>query len=340
MKSLFPDSLPDRLRKHLEKANRIAILSHINPDGDSIGASLALYLALDSHGFPAEVVVPNGIPAFLSWLPGCEKAIVAEKNPEKAVETVRNAEVLFFIDFSELNRLEMLEDAARQNTGAYRVLIDHHPGPTINAALVISDTTVSSTAELMFTFISMLFPDESLAENIAAALYTGVMTDTGGFSHNIRRPETFRITAELLKTGIDQDEIHSKVYDNFTVTRMKLLGYALHQKMKILPEYHTGYIVLTHDELTSFHFQPGDTEGFVNLPLSVQGIRFSALFLEKEDHIKISFRSKGSFAVNEFSKRYFHGGGHVNAAGGESRDSLGQTLKDFENKIRDHADEI
>jgi bifunctional oligoribonuclease and PAP phosphatase NrnA len=328
------------LQQQLQSAGSIVITSHINPDGDSIGSALALKITFEKHNYPAVVLVPNAVPSFLQWLPGIGDTVIAEDDPEKAAALVQGADILFFIDFNEIHRLGVCADSAEENKNAFRVRIDHHPDPSIHVDMDFADPSVSSTAELLYSFLYEMFPDDQIDHDIASALYTGIMTDTGGFSHNIRDAQTFRIAGELLNCGISHDEIHNLVYDYFSENRLRLQGFALSQKMRIMEDCHTGYIVLTKDELAAYHHQAGDTEGFVNIPLSIKGIRCSALFIEKDDHIKLSFRSKGMFAVNLFSKKYFNGGGHLNAAGGESRLTLGDAVALFEQKIREHANEI
>ncbi len=324
----------------LEQHNRFVLLSHINPDGDSIGSSLALYQYLISLGKEVTVITPNDLPAFLKWLPGAESILVGKYKPDEAVARIAAAEVFFFLDFNEPGRLNKLEAAVHDNGQAFRVLIDHHPSPAIPVNLQISDTSVSSTAELLFTVLKALDPDSILRPPVAVNLYAGIMTDTGCFRYNASRPATWKAVADLMQAGIDIQDIYSRIYDNYSEHRMRLMGYALDKKMVILAGKHTGYIWLTKEELDRYGYVIGDTEGFVNLPLSVEGIRFSALFLELGDKIKISFRSKGSFAVNKFSSAYFNGGGHLNAAGGECTMTMEETLKKFESLLEDYADEI
>lgn len=337
----IPDSRRIRnLQQHLADTSGAAILSHINPDGDSIGSSLALHLALKRNGLDSSVIVPNDVPGFLSWLPGAGDMIIANRETELALARIRNAGTIFIIDFNDTGRLDLLEDETLKNKRALKVLIDHHPNPVVPAEVIYSDVTASSTAELIYFFLKELFPEMKMTREIAENLYTGIMTDTGGFSHNLRSYETLEVAADLIRLGANHDRIHHEVYSTFTESRMRLMGFALHERMKILEDLHTGYIWLTRDDLKAFRHVPGDTEGFVNLPLSIRDVRCSALFIEKRDHIKISFRSRGDFAVNEFSARYFNGGGHRNAAGGNSNASLAETLKMFEQRIREHATEI
>lgn len=329
------------LKEKLPQANKIILFSHVNPDGDSVGSCLGLYNYFHEQGKLAFVIIPNDIPDFLRGLPGAEEIIIGTKDLEKVRELIVSADLIFYLDFNEINRLDQLAAFPLQNKNAFHVMIDHHPGPDLKADLIFSDTGVSSTAELVFLIIKkILKPFTTLSLPVAASLFAGIMTDTGCFRYNASNPGTWETVAELIKTGIKNDEIYSSIYDNYSEHRMRLMGYALDKKMVILPHLHTGYIWLTKKELQKYHHVIGDTEGFVNLPLSVKDIRFSALFVEKDDRIKISFRSKGNFAVNKFSAVYFHGGGHLNAAGGESYENIQETLQRFEKLAHDFSDEI
>ncbi len=337
---MIPATAISTLKKLLDRHDRFVLLSHVNPDGDSIGSSLALYNYLHDLSKEVTVITPNDLPAFLKWLPGAEDIIVGKYKPEEAVSRIAAAEVFFFLDFNEPGRLKKLESAVNSNKDAFRVLIDHHPSPVIEAGLVISDTSVSSTAELLYSVMKSLDAASIVRPSVAVNLYAGIMTDTGCFRYNASHPATWEAVADLMRAGIDINDIYSRIYDNYSEHRMRLMGFALDKKMVILPEKHTGYIWLTREELERYGYVPGDTEGFVNLPLSVENIRFSALFLELGDKIKISFRSKGSFAVNRFSSAYFNGGGHHNAAGGECTMTMEETLKKFESLLEDYAHEI
>ncbi len=337
---MIPDRDISQLREVLGPRRRIALLSHVNPDGDSIGSSLALYHFLRHHGHEVSVLVPNDLPAFLAWLPGAESIRVAKRDLPTAIRTVLEAEVIFFLDFNEASRLRELATPVQEHREAFTILIDHHPDPRIEASLVFSETRVSSTAELLYRVMKSLDPSPLECEEVAVNLYAGIMTDTGCFRYNAAYPGTWRSVAELVERGIDIDDIYARIYDNYSEHRMRLMGYALDQKMVILPDLHTGYIWLTKEELERYSYVTGDTEGFVNLPLSVEGIRFSALFLELGDRVKISFRSKGHFAVNEFSNRYFNGGGHRNAAGGECSLTMEETIDKFERLLKTYRDKI
>lgn len=226
------------------------------------------------------------------------------------------------------------------NLSTTKILIDHHPDPENFADVIISSTDVSSTSELLYKFLTSLKEASHINKDIAECLYTGIMTDTGSFSYNSSSPDTYYIVSKLIEEGIDKDKIYWKVYDNYSIDRMRLLGYCLNQKLKVFPEYAAAYISITKAELEKYNYEPGDSEGFVNYPLSIKGIVFSVIFIEHEEHIKISFRSKGKFYANHFAMKHFNGGGHRNAAGGYSEKSLNETLRIFEQKIQDYKEDL
>jgi len=221
-----------------------------------------------------------------------------------------------------------------------KVLIDHHPDPAPFCDIYAQTIEATSASELIYEVIEMLNWNRSINVEAATCIYAGMMTDTGSFSYSISHSNTFRVAAELIGLGIDAYSIYDNVYNNFSYQRMRMLGYALEQKMTILPEYKTGFITLTKQELIDFNYKIGDTEGFVNYPLSVEGVRFSAIFFEKEGTIKISFRSKGDFPVNSFAKHHFHGGGHKNAAGGESYESLNECVNTFVKLLKQYEKDL
>jgi phosphoesterase RecJ-like protein len=315
------------------------ILSHINPDGDAIGSMLGLYWFLKNRGCTVNMAVPNEIPQFLLWMEGAEQIHDFRGQRQPVEQELQKADLIFCLDFNEPDRLGDIS-AIFQSLDTLKLMIDHHPYPESFTDYGISDPSVSSTAELVYRFILDLDGTGALNRNIAEGLYVGIMTDTGCVSFNSSNPNTFQVVAKLLSTGIDKDLIYSQVYDNFTEDRMRLLGYSLTEKMVVLPELRTAFISLTRKELEQFRHVSGDTEGFVNYPFSVKDIRVTALFLEKRDHIKISFRSKGDFAINRLAEEFFNGGGHHNAAGGESKESLETTLNKFVELIARYKNEI
>jgi len=310
----------------LEDSDRILVVTHTNPDGDAIGSSLAMFHYLQALGKKASVVVPNKYPAFISWLPGDEHVIVCEENHKAAAQAFGDAQLVFCLDFNAIRRSGSLQELIAASP-APRVMIDHHPEPVVEDFTYMYGTTVtSSTAELIYDFIMEAGHGNLISKEIATSLFVGIMTDTGSFSFACNRPETFQATAGLLKTGIDAEYIHRKVYDTFSEDRLRLLGFSLSEKLVVLGEYATAYISLSMNELKRFNFQVGDTEGIVNYALSIRGIAMAVLLTERKGRIRLSFRSKGNFSVNDLAREHFQGGGHLNAAGGDAYDSLDNTI--------------
>ncbi len=335
----LPANIYAKLRKVLAAPFRVYILSHVNPDGDAIGSMLGLYWFLKNRGCTVGMAVPNEIPQFLAWMEGAEQIHDFRGQKQPVEEELGRADLIFCLDFNEPDRLGDIHPVF-EKCNVLKILIDHHPEPAGFTDHVLSVPSASSTAELVYRLIVDLDGIESIDKTIAEGLFVGIMTDTGCFSFNSSEPETYRIVADLLAKGIEKDRIHSLVYDNFTQERMRLLGFGLLEKMRILPEYRTAYISLSLKEMERYNHLSGDTEGFVNYPFSIKDIRITALFLEKKNHVKISFRSKGDFPVNTFARKYFNGGGHPNAAGGESSESMEETLKRFEKLIARYSNEI
>lgn len=319
-------------------ADRIAVIAHAAPDGDAIGASLALYHFLFSIDKETTVIYPDQFPSFLAWLHGTEKALIYEKQPDEVKEVLDSVDLIICVDFNEIKRVGNLKDLL-ENTKADKILIDHHPNPDLEPwKVAMSYPQIASTSELVFRFICRSGHASEINKYCAEAIYTGMMTDTGGFTFNSNNTEVYYIIGELIRKGINKDEIYRKVFNNYTADRMRLMGYLLANKMKIYPEYKTALITLTAEEQSQFNFQKGDSEGFVNMPLSIEGVIFSVFFKEDPDKIKVSLRSQGTFPVNAFSANYFNGGGHVNAAGGESYMSMDETLQLFERVLPEYKE--
>ena len=324
------------LKNWISSSSRVAILTHANPDGDAIGSSLALALALSQNGIDAQVIIPDGLPDFLRWLPGIELSTTFAYKKEKAVEIIEGADLIFCLDFNDPGRLGAVEEYFVKS-GAHKVLIDHHQDPMQFTDIAITETWRGSVGEMIYLFLNEVFELEVLNKEIATCLYVAIMTDTGNFSYASSYPEIFHIVGELMKYELEKDMIYASVYDAFSEDRLRLQGYCMQEKMVILPEFHTAYISLTDEELSRFNHRKGDTEGFVNIPFAVKGIRFTALFVEKKDRIKVSFRSRGEFPVNRVAADHYHGGGHINAAGGDSFESMEQTLSKFTSILPEYA---
>lgn len=324
----------------LKKSDNIVIVTHFNPDGDAMGSSLALYNYLVKTGKHVSVITPNDYPDFLQWLPGNKKVVEYSNNSKKATSLIAKCDLIFTLDFNNYSRLEGLGDLLKDSAAA-KILIDHHQQPDNYATLMYHDVKACSTCELIYEFIVGLGGKKMIDRDIASCLYTGIMTDTGSFRFDSVTPVTHHILAHLLETGIVPSDIHSAIYDTYSESRVRLLGYCLTEKMVVLPEYQTAYISLSEEELNRFQHKKGDTEGIVNYPFSIKGIRFCAFFSEGEGKIKISFRSKGKFDVNQFARKHFNGGGHINAAGGRGNvNNLAATIKEFLALLPDYKKEI
>lgn len=332
-------NLISELKKTIESSPRIAITTHHNPDGDAIGSALGLYHALNAKGFTAHLVTPNNFPEFLGWLPDADKIYHYSKNKKEVEDILLNADLVFCLDFNGYKRVEEMCDVLEKTT-AKKVLIDHHPEPESPFDIMFSFTEVSSTAELVYEVIVQLFGNDAITYNSAVSLYTGIMTDTGSFSYACSRERTFVIAGNLIAKGVNVEEVQGLVYNNFSENRMRLLGYSLAERLKVYPEHRAACIWLTRDDMNRFKHQIGDTEGFVNYPLSIKGIIFSVLFTENDHFVKVSLRSRGNFAANEFSKLYYQGGGHKNAAGGKAFMSIDEAVRQFEELIAKHSKEL
>lgn len=324
-----------------EESKKIIITTHRGPDGDAIGSSLGLYHFLKSIGqTEINVVVPDQYPDFLKWLPGNEEVKVYEDHREEVAQLCNEADVIFSLDYNAFHRMGALGEVVEKTTGI-KIMIDHHQQPDDFAKHMLSDVKASSTCELIHRFIKGIDSKHTLSEEIATCLYTGIVTDTGSFRFNSTTATTHSITAELLESGARPDLIYDKIFDTNSLERLKLVGYALSEKLVVFGENKASYISLTMEELKRFNFKKGDTEGLVNYGLAVNNIRFTAFFRESEEgFIKISLRSKGSFDVNQLARKYFNGGGHCNAAGGRSDLSMEETLMKFEDIIETHKSEL
>jgi phosphoesterase RecJ-like protein len=333
---MLETSISRDINKWLDQAQKVAILTHANPDGDAIGSSLALGLALQKRGLDARVIIPDGLPDFLRWLPGIELSTTYAYKKEKAAGIIHESDLIFCLDFNDPDRLNGVEELL-SGSKAKKILIDHHEDPVYFADVTISETWRGSVGEMIYLLFRELFEEDIMDRDIATCLYVAIMTDTGNFNYASSYPEIFHIVGELMNYGIEKDRIYSNVYDAFSEDRLRLQGYCMQNKMVVLPGYRTAYISLTDKELRQFKHRKGDTEGFVNIPFAVKGIRFTALFVEKKDRIKVSFRSRGTFPVNRVAADHYHGGGHINAAGGDSFLSMEETLSHFESLLPGYA---
>ncbi len=321
----------------LNQYDKIVIVTHVSPDGDAIGSSLGLYHYLNDLGNNVNIIVPNSFPDFLKWIPGAKEIINYEKYAEFSQKLINEAQLIFCLDFNlpkRAHHLGPLIEAAK----AKKVLIDHHPDPSSFCDVTISYPQISSTSELIFRLICRMGDFEVMSYESATAIYTGMMTDTGAFTYNSNNAEIYYIIGELLKKGINKDQIYSNVYNNYSEDRYRMLGYTLFEKMKIYSEYNTALVWLTNEEQNKYNVKKGDTEGFANIPLNIKGIIFSVFIREDNEMIKISFRSQGEFPSNKFAAQCYNGGGHLNAAGGEFYGTMDEAISIFEKALPEYAD--
>lgn len=329
----------EQVKSKIVNASRSVILSHRSPDGDSIGSSLAMHHFIKKFGKNVQVIIPDPFPGFLKWLNGADGIINYEDHKEKCANYIKEADLICCLDFNSTSRLGDLESFFKMNTSAFVLNIDHHQKPEDFADFQISDTSASSTCQLVFDFINEI-GEQKLDKNIAEALYTGIVTDTGSFRFSSTTKHTHEVTSKLIELGVDPSTIHQRIFDNYSIDRLKLLGFALSERFIYIKEYSTGIIYLTEQDLQQFHFQKGDTEGLVNYPLTVGAIKMAILITEKSRKVKMSFRSKGEFRVNELAAKYFSGGGHINAAGGISDVSVLETVEKIKSILKEYAEEL
>jgi len=339
---IFNQESITRFRELTENSDSIVFIPHQNPDGDAIGSILGWLNVFRNRGKIVKVVVPDEVPSNLMWMTGAENIVVYGNNQEKAEKLLKSADLFFLLDFNVIDRCgDMSQTLTHLDTP--RILIDHHPRPQQGIAEVLfSEISVSSTCELSFHIIKALEWQNDIDTAAAECLYSGIITDTGSLSYNSSHPRTYKAVADLVEKGIKKDKIHRELFQSNTFNRMKLLGHVLCNKLELIDEGEAAYIAISRDELDAFGYLPGDTEGFVNYPLGIKGVKISALFTEKEKgkFVKLSLRSHNGFPINLYSEAFFSGGGHPNAAGGEWYGTLNEaiehlrtTLPGFVNKL-------
>ena len=328
------------LKSYLEKAQNIVIVSHNNPDGDAVGSSLGLHLYLENMGKKSSVIFPNPYAQNLVWMDGEHISLNYQEHPEEVAQTLDKCDLLFVMDFNRLSRAEAMAPLL-EKMEAPRILIDHHLEPeTESFYLGFSNTEISSTCEVLYRVIYNELNPDFIDAKVGACLYAGISTDTGSFSYSCAHGELFTAIADLISRGLDTVKVHQNIFDNFSESRMRLLGCCLGDRLMVKPEYETAYMFLSRADMKRFNFRPGDTEGIVNYGLGMAGIRFAAFFTQKEDRIRISFRSQGDIDVNRFAKEHFNGGGHKNAAGATSYESLPVTLTKFERLLPEFYEKV
>lgn len=330
---MFTSSEILKIKNLLHPEAKIVIICHYNPDGDAIGSSLGLFHYLQKTGRKANVVVPNDFPKFLKWMPEAKKIVIAEYKRKLAAEMIQEADVIFILDFNASHRSGNLVSPWIDRAKGTKILIDHHQQPD-DFDFIYSDVTIPATSQMVYHFITEMGDESVVNREIAECLYTGIMTDTGGFRFRSTSATTHRIIANLIEKGADPAMISSNTWDTNTISRLHLLSLIL-SRVEVVKDGKIAILWLKRKELQEFGFQKGDTEGFVNYGLSILGTRMSAFFMEDlyDDFIKISFRSKDEVDVNQFSRKYFNGGGHINAAGGKYFKNIEETIIDFKEKI-------
>lgn len=314
------------LKNLLSVKQNVVITTHVNPDGDAIGSSVALLNFLIKMGHDVSVIVPNDYPDFLKWMKNDELIINYSNSKNESQEKIKNASLIFCLDFNNLNRINEIGDYISESK-AKKVLIDHHLDPSDFYDFKIHDVKASATAELVYNFLIEL-DSNAVDKDISEALYTGILTDTGSFKFSMS-PKVHKIVSDLMIRGVDIGFINNKIYDSNSLDKLKLIGYALSEKLEVISNGNAAYIVLSRKDLKDHNFKKGDTEGLVNYALSISNVNMAVLIIETKERIKFSFRSIGQFSVNEFAKKYFNGGGHKNAAGGSLEDKLSVALEKF-----------
>ncbi|MBK9177571.1 MAG: bifunctional oligoribonuclease/PAP phosphatase NrnA [Flavobacteriales bacterium] len=322
-----PSEPVESLRAALSGPRRCAIVTHYNPDGDAMGSALGLMHVLRAAGHSVVVVLPNTPPGFLHWLPGAKEAIAADRDKAGAIAAIRESDLLFCLDFNRPDRVAGLEDALRAHP--FRILIDHHQDASDFTSITFTDTEACATCQMIADIVRALGWEGHVGAEAATCLYAGIVTDSGSFRFGSTTAHTMRTAAWLMERGVRITQVHESILDDNRASRLKLLGFTLNDRMDVLPDLATAIISLSLADLRRFDYQPGDTEGFVNYGLSIRGIRLAALFMERPDMVKVSLRSKGGLGVDRFVQEHFNGGGHRNAAGGQTKESLADAVARF-----------
>ena len=327
------------LKEVLDKSKNIVLTSHHNPDGDAVGSVLGLFHFFRNKGYNVNAVLPNDFPEFYSWMPGSDKIYIYEKDSAKVKTLLNEADIIFSLDYNAFNRVGQMTELLKKSS-AKKVMIDHHPEPEEGFDYYFSTVNTSSTGELIYDFIVRYGEKDLIDKNVAVSLYVSIMTDTGSFSFSCNNPKTYRVTADLIEKGVDVAKVHKLVYDNYSENRLRLLGFALSERMIVWNDLHSAVIYLSKDDLKKYDYKVGDTEGLVNYPLSISNVNVSVLVTEKDRKIRLSFRSKGDFPVNEVVKKHFQGGGHKNAAGGYSYVSMEKTIDNLKIVLEKYKEEL
>ena len=325
----------EEIKALLSTPRRVFITMHRKPDGDALGSSLALYHYFLKKGHDPIVVSPTDYGVYLHWMPGNPSVLIWEEGKKTIQKYIDKADIIFCLDFNALGRIEDMGESIR-NSKAVKIMIDHHLEPEDFEDYRLWNPEACATAELIYKFIALLGDEDAIDRNMAICLYTGIMTDSGSFQYSNVTPNVHRITAKLMETGMDHTVIHRNIYDTMKESQIRFFGHCLKDKLVVLPKYRAAYISVTRDELRQYEILTGDTEGLVNYTMSMSEAVVGALIVERDKLVKLSLRSKGSFPVNEIAKKYFNGGGHINAAGGSSHENLQGTIDKFIEALKDY----
>lgn len=323
----------------LNLPKRIVITTHVKPDADALGSSLGLAGYLLKQGHQVRVITPTDYPSFLNWMEGNDDVLIFDGNAEKAQYLVENADLIFCLDFSSLSRIGALGQLVA-DSDAEKILVDHHLNPETFAKYVMWSTEAAATAELIYDLIEMLGDTEKITKGIAEALYAGLVTDTSNFRHPSTTPRVHQIVSNLMELGADVSKVSHKIYDSNSLDRMKMVGFALNERLEVIEGSKVAFFYLSLEDKSRFEYKEGDTEGLVDYGLAIEGVNVAAIFIEDPNVIKVSFRSFGDIPVNELARKYFNGGGHRNAAGGTSSDSLEVTLNKFRQLVIKQTKEL
>ena len=327
----------ERFDAVIQSPKRIVLACHVNPDGDAIGSVLAMSEFLKMRGHEVKMLVANDFPGFLHWMPGSEDFLVFEQNGEDCKAAIAAAECIMMLDFNNLSRSGILHNEIGK-TRVPRVLIDHHRDADEDSFYCsYSDVCVSSASEIVAEII-LHYGTECLTKNIATNLLVGIMTDTGSFAHSVYHARTFELCSLLIERSLPYVLIHQLVYDTMTENRLRLLGYSISNRLEVLEDYSTAIISLSKNDLERYDYHNGDTEGVVNFPLSIEKVTMSVLITERQDQIRLSFRSKGDFSVHEVANKHFKGGGHTNAAGGTLTCSFDDAITKLKSVLPEYKD--
>lgn len=315
---------------------RIVITMHQRPDADAMGSSLACYDYLKQKGHDVRVISPTVFPDFLKWMPGCEDVMVFDNQRQKATEVIESMQILFCLDFNTLSRTKAMEPVISA-VPCVKVMIDHHLEPQAGFDYGVSDPGAASSCLLVYEFIVAMGDEDLITNDMAQCIYAGTMTDTGSFRFSATTGRVHAMVASLMERGLKHEPIHQAIYDNYLENRLRFIGHALLNRMEVFYNYNAAMIAIPFSDIQQFGLRTGDTEGLVNYPLSIKGIKMAALIIDRREEVRISFRSKGEFDVNTFARKYFEGGGHENAAGGRSSDSLEVTVARFKQALSENA---